>query len=132
MAVPARLPPRVSRRSLPRFFNRYTDQFGHERQKRGFGWPMNYMPTNESSRSRKQRNRPKLPTQEALLAMSEPERQSTLLEELDQRQDEVLAELEELNSRIECLLKDCLQHRAEEDLEDERPAAHADTCRPAA
>jgi hypothetical protein len=65
--------------------------------------------------------------------MSEPERQCTLIEELDQRQDEVLAELEQLNSRIECLLKDCLQHRAdEEDLEDERPFARNDAHRPAA
>ncbi len=65
--------------------------------------------------------------------MSEPEKQCTLLEELDQRQDEVLAELEDLNSRIECLLKDCLQHRAdEEDLEDEKSSARNEACRPAA
>lgn len=64
--------------------------------------------------------------------MSEPERKCTLLEELDQRQDEVLAELEELNSRIECLLKDCLQYRSEEDLTDEKPPARDDARRPAA
>ncbi len=64
--------------------------------------------------------------------MSEPERQSTLLDELDQRQDEVLAELEDLNSRIECLLKDCLQYRAEEDLQDERLSGRGDARRPAA
>ncbi len=64
--------------------------------------------------------------------MSEPERQSTLLDELDQRQDEVLAELEDLNSRIECLLKDCLQYRAEEDLQDERLSGRGDARRTAA
>lgn len=47
--------------------------------------------------------------------MSEPEKQCTLLEELDQRQDEVLAELEDLNNQIECLLKDCLQFRSDQE-----------------
>ena len=32
----------------------------------------------------------------------------SLLEELDARQDEILAQLEELNARIERVLKDCL------------------------
>jgi hypothetical protein len=56
--------------------------------------------------------------------MSELEKPCSLLEELDQRQDEVLAQLEDLNGRIENLLKDCLQLRGEQDLamEDERPA----------
>lgn len=32
----------------------------------------------------------------------------SLLEELDSRQDEILAQLEELNARIERVLKECL------------------------
>jgi hypothetical protein len=47
--------------------------------------------------------------------MSEPEKQCTLLEELDQRQDEVLAQLEDLNNQIECLLKNCLQFRSDQE-----------------
>jgi hypothetical protein len=46
--------------------------------------------------------------------MSEPENKCSLLEELDQRQDEVLAQLDELNNQIESLLKDCLQQRGDQ------------------
>jgi hypothetical protein len=46
--------------------------------------------------------------------MSEPETKCSLLEELDQRQDEVLAQLDELNTQIESLLKDCLQQRGDQ------------------
>jgi len=46
--------------------------------------------------------------------MSESENKCSLLEELDQRQDEVLAQLEELNNQIESLLKDCLQQRSDQ------------------
>jgi hypothetical protein len=35
------------------------------------------------------------------------------LDELDQRQDEVLAQLDELNTRIENLLQECLANRNE-------------------
>ncbi|MCL4207367.1 MAG: hypothetical protein KJ000_33205 [Pirellulaceae bacterium] len=59
--------------------------------------------------------------------MSELERPCSLLEELDQRQDEVLAQLEDLNGQIENLLRDCLQFRSEHELviEEERPANRA-------
>lgn len=46
--------------------------------------------------------------------MPESTRQCSLLDEIDQRQDEVLAQLDELNTRIENLLKDCLISRAED------------------
>ena len=46
--------------------------------------------------------------------MSDSPKQCGLLDELDQRQDEVLAQLDELNSRIENLLKECLLSRTEE------------------
>jgi hypothetical protein len=46
--------------------------------------------------------------------MSDSPRQCSLLDEIDQRQDEVLAQLDELNTRIEKLLKECLLSRAEE------------------
>jgi hypothetical protein len=41
--------------------------------------------------------------------MSELQNQSSLLEELDQRQDEVLAQLDQLNAEIEGLLGDFLR-----------------------
>ena len=51
--------------------------------------------------------------------MPESTRQCSLLDELDQRQDEVLAQLDELNTRIENLLKECLLSRTDEfDAED--------------
>ena len=40
-----------------------------------------------------------------------PADQRTLIEELDARQDEVLAQLDELNQRIEKLLTECLADR---------------------
>ncbi len=43
--------------------------------------------------------------------MPGPEKQCSLLDELDQRQDEVLAQLDDLNDRIENLLHDFLQTR---------------------
>ena len=46
--------------------------------------------------------------------MSELIKQCSLLDELDQRQDEVLAQLDELNTRIEKLLKECLLSRTDE------------------
>ncbi|MCY2992459.1 MAG: hypothetical protein NTY19_31950 [Planctomycetota bacterium] len=46
--------------------------------------------------------------------MPESTRQCSLLDEIDQRQDEVLAQLDQLNSRIENLLKECLISRAED------------------
>ena len=46
--------------------------------------------------------------------MPDLERKSSLLEELEQRQDEVIAQLDELNSRIESLLNECLQTRKPE------------------
>lgn len=46
--------------------------------------------------------------------MSELQSQSTLLEELDQRQDEVIAQLDQLNTEIEGLLNDFQRaHKAE-------------------
>ena len=51
--------------------------------------------------------------------MSEATRQCSVLDEIDQRQDEVLAQLDELNTRIENLLKECLLSRTEDfDAED--------------
>lgn len=46
--------------------------------------------------------------------MNDSSKPSSLLEELDQRQDEVLNQLDELNSRIEALLNDCLHSRGVE------------------
>jgi hypothetical protein len=43
--------------------------------------------------------------------MPDHERKSSLLEELEQRQDEVIAQLDQLNARIENLLNECLQTR---------------------
>jgi hypothetical protein len=51
--------------------------------------------------------------------MSESTGQCSLLDEIDQRQDQVLAQLDELNTRIENLLKECLTSRVEDfDAED--------------
>ena len=44
-------------------------------------------------------------------AMPDLEHKSSLLDELEQRQDEVLAQLDQLNARIEDLLNECLQTR---------------------
>ena len=46
--------------------------------------------------------------------MSDHDRKSSLLEELEQRQDEVLLQLDQLNARIESLLDECLQTRKPE------------------
>lgn len=43
--------------------------------------------------------------------MPDLEHKSSLLDELEQRQDEVLAQLDQLNARIEDLLNECLQTR---------------------
>ena len=45
--------------------------------------------------------------------MPDATRQCSLLDEIDQRQDEVLAQLDELNTRIENLLQECLASRHE-------------------
>jgi len=45
------------------------------------------------------------------LPMPDLERKSSLLEELEQRQDDVIAQLDQLNARIENLLNECLQTR---------------------
>lgn len=44
--------------------------------------------------------------------MSDQSSRQTLLQELDSRQDDVLRQLDELNSRVETLLKTCLAERA--------------------
>ena len=46
--------------------------------------------------------------------MPDLERKSSLLEELEQRQDDVIAQLDQLNARIENLLNECLQTRKPE------------------
>ena len=46
--------------------------------------------------------------------MPDFERKSSLLEELEQRQDDVIAQLDQLNARIENLLNECLQTRKPE------------------
>ncbi len=46
--------------------------------------------------------------------MPESTRQCSLLDEIDQRQDEVLAQLDQLNVRLEKLLKECLVSRTED------------------
>ena len=46
--------------------------------------------------------------------MPDHDRKSSLLEELEQRQDEVLAQLDQLNAQIERLLDECLQTRKPE------------------
>jgi hypothetical protein len=43
--------------------------------------------------------------------MSDPHKKTSLLEELDKRQDQVLADLDRLNSQIEQLLNDCVPAR---------------------
>ncbi len=40
----------------------------------------------------------------------------TLLDELDERQNEVLARLDELNLRIESVLQECIPHQTPGDL----------------
>lgn len=45
--------------------------------------------------------------------MAENSSEQSLLEDLDARQDEILAALDELNARIERLLNDCLAGRLE-------------------
>ncbi len=46
--------------------------------------------------------------------MPDLESKTSLLDELEQRQDEVLAQLDQLNARIENLLNECLQTRKPE------------------
>lgn len=46
--------------------------------------------------------------------MPDIESQTSLLDELEQRQDEVLVQLDQLNARIENLLNECLQTRKPE------------------
>ncbi len=46
--------------------------------------------------------------------MPDPDRKSSLLDDLEQRQDEVLSQLDQLNARIEDLLNECLQTRKPE------------------
>ncbi len=46
--------------------------------------------------------------------MPDLEPKSSLLDELEQRQDEVLAQLDQLNARLENLLDECLQTRKPE------------------
>jgi len=46
--------------------------------------------------------------------MPDTECKTSLLDELEQRQDEVLAQLDQLNARIEDLLNECLQTRKPE------------------
>jgi len=46
--------------------------------------------------------------------MPDHERKNSLLEELEQRQDDVIAQLDQLNARIESLLNECLQTRKPE------------------
>lgn len=43
--------------------------------------------------------------------MPDSQKQCTLIEELDQRQEEVLTQLDQLNVEIETLLNDCLHAR---------------------
>jgi len=43
--------------------------------------------------------------------MSEQSCRRTLLQDLDSRQDDVLRQLDDLNSRVESLLKTCLAER---------------------
>lgn len=43
--------------------------------------------------------------------MADSPRQCSLLEELDARQEEVLAQLDSLNTQIEQLLEECLRSR---------------------
>jgi hypothetical protein len=43
--------------------------------------------------------------------MPDSQKQCTLIEELDQRQEEVLTQLDQLNAEIETLLNDCLHAR---------------------
>ncbi|MCO6455974.1 MAG: hypothetical protein J5I93_11810 [Pirellulaceae bacterium] len=54
--------------------------------------------------------------------MADPLKHRTLLEELDLRQNEVLAQLDELNARVEQLIKECTS-RLETPLSAERRAA---------
>jgi hypothetical protein len=46
--------------------------------------------------------------------MPDLEHKSSLLEELEQRQDDVISQLDQLNARIENLLNECLQTRKPE------------------
>lgn len=46
--------------------------------------------------------------------MLEPQKQCSLVDELDQRQNDVLTQLEALNDRVEALVRDCLASRSTE------------------
>jgi hypothetical protein len=46
--------------------------------------------------------------------MSELPKETTLLEELDRRQNDVLTQLDELNDKVERLLHECLTARSAE------------------
>jgi hypothetical protein len=46
--------------------------------------------------------------------MPDLDHKSSLLDDLEQRQDDVLAQLDQLNARIENLLDECLQTRKPE------------------
>jgi len=43
--------------------------------------------------------------------MTTPDAERSLLDQIDARQDELLAELDRLNERVEALLSDCLRTR---------------------
>lgn len=47
--------------------------------------------------------------------MSDPVRQLTVIDEIDNRQNEVLNQLDELNARVEQLLKECTPNREQEE-----------------
>ena len=53
--------------------------------------------------------------------MSTPESQRSLIDEIDDRQEELLKQLAELNARVETLLDSCLKARDEERV-DPQPA----------
>jgi hypothetical protein len=65
------------------------------------------------------------PHDEHLLTMPNPSEQTTPLDELDARQDEVIRQLDELNDRIEALLNECLGTRDGESTSDAVPESPA-------
>ena len=56
------------------------------------------------------------------LRMSTPEAQRTLIDEIDDRQEALLNDLESLNARVEALLNECLAAREQQRLAEEAVA----------
>ena len=81
--------------------------------------------------SKRKAARPRRPRNPGkLLRMSSPEDQRTLIDEIDERQETLLHELDSLNARVEALLDECLAARQQERVEAEELEAPANPAGP--